>query len=108
MDTPGRLEKCTQVIELANVYWGWDSTYWFEPYKQVINNNLSTEDFIFIEPADSSLVVPDSFWNRPKRKIKVKGSYYSGRGLLKNFVIKTSGKPVKGKIFRYTELSVID
>lgn len=108
MDSPGRLEKKVQTIELYNVYWGWDSVYWFEPYKLVINKSLSKEDFIFIEPADSSLVVPDSFWHRPKRKIKIKGSYYSGMGLPNDFVIKTSGKPGKGKVFRYTELEIVD
>lgn len=108
MDTPGRLEKRIQVIELANVYWGWDSVYWYEPYKLVIDNSLNKEDFIFIEPADPSLIMPDSFWNWPKRKIRVKGSYYSGRGLPEKFVIKTSGKPAKGKVFRYTELEIAD
>ena len=108
IDSPGRLEKNVQAIELYNVYWCWDSVYWYESYKQIINKNLSKKDFIFIEPTNPGLVVPDSFWNRPKRKIKIKGSYYSGMGLPENFVIKASGKPGKGKVFRYTELEIAD
>lgn len=102
---PNLLEKNTQTIELTYLVWacGDDCAKWTPPG--------DNEEAVFIEPATSSLILPDTLnWNRTV--IQFTGSFYKQKGFPKSSFIEKKihnkyAETEKSKVFRYTNYKVI-
>ena len=104
-----KLEDKFQVIELQYIPWACDCANWATPsdiekYNDNIGDTLSSSS-IFVEPADSSVTLPDTIGYINDR-IKFTGQFYKEKGYPKGY---KSDQPVdKSRVFRYTKFEILN
>lgn len=103
---PTHLEKQEQTVSFHYIAWACDCANWAtaeDIYKYQDTDSLD-QHCVFIEPADSSLTLPDTLgYNNDI--IRFTGRYYVEKGFPKNY--KTEQPVDKAKVFRYTGYKVI-
>jgi hypothetical protein len=105
-DSTNVLENKFQQLELEYIVWGCACANWITP-KDLIKYQDSglAKHCIFIEPADSTLDLPDNFQSA-SQKIIVKGQFYAREDYPKG-TIQTEETLEKAKVFRYTKIKVV-
>lgn len=99
----GKIEN----LELEYIVWGCACANWILPLDRVkYQNSGLAAHCIFLEPADSSLNIPENF-DAYRNKLQVKGQYYVIKGYPKGLVQGEEGIG-KAKVFRYTELRMVN
>lgn len=102
------LEKKEQTKALPYIAWGCDCANWatiddIRKYSDNISDTLA-ERSIFIEPADPSLILPDTLCYTGDI-INFTGHFYIGKGFPKGY---SSEQNVdKARVFRYTKYQII-
>ncbi|GAB2833533.1 hypothetical protein GCM10027043_39440 [Ferruginibacter profundus] len=102
-DSTNELTGKIQQLELEYVVWGCACANWISPgdrIKYQKENALSSHS-IFIEPADSTLRLPD-FFDASKHNLIVTGQFYKNEDYPKG-TLQTEENLEKAKVFRYTE-----
>src|SRR5687767_10999527 len=100
---PIGLEKLGKTIEYINVSYAAIScscAQWVLNPKP--NQDLSESEQIYIEPANDSLINPNSDWDGKTLpyQFKLRGSFYTEKGYPENYYAK--GDPRPARVFRYT------
>lgn len=105
-DSTNVLENKVQQLELEYIAWGCACANWITP-KDMIKYQDSglAKHCIFIEPADSTLEIPDIF-QPVTQKIIVKGQFYVREDYPKG-TIQTEENLDKAKVFRYTKIKIL-
>ena len=102
------LDEKKQTINLSYVTWACDCANWATPEdieKYNDNNGDSLAHLsIFIEPADSSLTLPDTL-GYSGDLIRFTGRFYKKKGFPKGY--ESIEHPDKARVFRYTAYKVI-
>ena len=102
---PKKLDGKTQTVEFHYIMWACECANWATPgdiYRYQDTGDLS-EHCVYIEPADSSLILPDTVGCNLDI-VQFTGQYYVDKGLPN---IKTEQQVDKAKIFRYTAYKII-
>lgn len=97
-----------ETIVVAYINWACDCANFIE--LKNLKDEMREDSCIFIEPADSSLVVPRHFYDTGhfSQDLQLTGRYYLARGIPKSYEQKTSQKPDWARVFRYTAIKVVD
>lgn len=110
-DYPRNLSSKIDTIEVIYVAWACDCANWLPVPRENQNEDVQSEDCIFITPSPDSLDIPQSFWgdefDYSNRKLRLIGSYYNTKGIPKDYDMNTEVKPDKAKVFRYTKVEVV-
>lgn len=105
-DSTNTLTGKTETLELEYIDWFCACANWITSRdKKKYKDNGLAKHTIFIEPADSSLNLPESF-NRIEDRIKVTGQFYI-RDDYPQGTVQTEEPLEKAKVFRYTNIKVI-
>lgn len=106
-DSTNTLTGKTENLELDYIVWGCACANWVTPtdFDKYQDNKLA-EHCIFIEPVSDSLELP-IYFDPSRHRIKVKGEFYTRPDYPKG-TVQTEEKLEKAKVFRYTEIEVID
>jgi hypothetical protein len=106
-DSTNVLTGKTEQLELEYIVWGCACANWISPSDRIKYEKESTlsDHCIFLEPAASTLCLPD-FFDASKHNLIVKGQFYSKKDYPKGS-IQTEQMLEKAKVFRYTEFSMI-
>jgi hypothetical protein len=104
-----RLEDKVQTIELEYIPWACDCANWssaedIDTYHDNKDDSLAILS-IFVEPADPSLVLPDTIGYINDR-IRFTGQFYKAKGFPEGFT--SSEKGIKSRVFRYTKFEVLN
>jgi len=103
------IENKEQVIELSYIAWACDCANWatLDDIRKYNDDSVDTlaDRSIFIEPADTSLILPDTLGYNGDI-IKFTGHFYKEKGYPKNY--RSGEKPDKARVFRYTRYQVIE
>lgn len=105
-----KLEEKEQTLVLSYIVWGCDCANWVTPEdidKYHDAGDLLAEHSIFIEPADSSLSLPDSLSAHSVR-IKFTGHFYKHFGYPKGYSSNEFPSPDKAPVFRYTKYELLN
>jgi hypothetical protein len=105
---PNKLDGKTQTVEFHYIMWACECANWATPddiYRYQDTGDLS-EHCVFIEPADSSLTLPDTLGYNSDI-IQFTGQYYVDKGF-PNEYIKTEQRVDKARVFRYTAYKIIE
>ena len=108
-DPANQLESKVQKLELRAI--GISGPIWIsaELLKKYENKRTKPgemlEHCIYIEPADSTLIVPESF-DPGRQKIVVEGQFYVHNDYPKG-TIRTEDNEPKARVFRYSKLEVV-
>ena len=104
-----KLEDKVQTIELQFIPWACDCANWattsdIEKYHENIDDTLARLS-IFVEPAYSSVILPDTVGYINDR-IKFVGQFYREKGFPKDH---KSDQPVEqSRVFRYTKYEILN
>jgi hypothetical protein len=106
-DSTNTLTGKTENLELDYIVWGCACANWVTPtdFHKYQDNKLA-EHCIFIEPVDDSLELP-IYFDASRHRIKVTGQFYTRPDYPKG-TVQTEEQLEKAKVFRYTEIEVID
>ena len=106
-DSTNILELGIKKLELEYVLWGCACANWITPVDRIKYDTSGLEEHcIFIEPADSSLELPDSTFKYDKENIKVTGQFYVRKDYPKGTV--EMEEPLgKAKVFRFTKIEIV-
>lgn len=102
------LDEKTQTIELSYIAWGSDCANWAtrDDIKKYNDSGDTLADLsIFIEPADNSLILPDTLGYNGDL-IQFTGQFYKSKGFPKGY--SSNEMPDKSRVFRYTKYKVIE
>jgi hypothetical protein len=112
LDRPSNLTGKTETIVVYYINWACDCPDFIESgyYDCQPHYEPKEEDCIFIEPSNSDLKVPMSFYEKEyfTKKLRLTGQFYQDKGIPKTYEQKTPEKPNKAKVFRYDEIEIID
>lgn len=99
----GKIEN----LELDYIVWGCACANWVTPsdFAKYQYNKLA-EHCIFIEPASENLELP-IYFDASRHRIKIKGQFYTRSDYPKG-TVQTEEQLEKAKVFRYTEMDVVD
>lgn len=102
------IDKEEQTIELSYIAWACDCANWatlddIRKYNDNFGDTLADRS-IFIEPADTSLILPDTIGYNGDI-IKLTGHFYKEKGYPKGY--SSDENPKKARVFRYTSYQVI-
>jgi hypothetical protein len=105
---PNQLEEKEQTIELTYIAWACDCANWataedIEKYNY--NSDTMAAHCIFIDPADTSLLLPERA-GIVGQYIRFTGRFYTEKGIPASFEY-GDVKPGKARIFRYTKYEVL-
>ncbi len=105
-DSTNTLTGKTETLELEYIDWSCACANWITIVdKKKYKDSGLVKHSIFIEPADSSLNLPESF-NHLQNRIKVTGQFYVREDYPQGTV--QMEEPLeKAKIFRYTSIQII-
>lgn len=100
--------KKVETLDLTYIAWACDCANWaseesMSKYPHNADDSLAIMS-IFIEPADSSLVLPDTL-GYSGDKVRFTGSFYEYSGFLENY--QSIKSPDKARVFRYTRYKVL-
>ena len=106
-DEPRTLSPKEETITVTYVNWACDCAD-FADLKNT-RGEISEDSCIFIEPADTSLIVPRTYYDRDhfSKALQLTGHYYLHKGIPRSYDQKTPEKPVKARVFRYTKLQMV-
>lgn len=102
------LEDTTRILDLSYIAWGCECANWAteaDINKLHDDGDKLADKSIFIEPADSSLELPDTL-GYSGDLIRFIGQFYKDKGYPKQYV-KTEQKVDKAKVFRYTKYEIL-
>jgi hypothetical protein len=101
------LENKITTDNLIYIAWACECANWIEEnkYNEYEKENKLDDSSIFLEPADSSLILPDTL-GYSADIIKFTGQFYTEKGYPKNYP-KSEEKPEPARVFRYTNYKVI-
>lgn len=104
----GGLEPQVQTLELHYIAWACDCANWatqedIEENPHNYGDSLAM-NCIFVEPANSSLALPDSL-HYPRDVIRFTGQFYRDKGFPKNYY--SFQDPEPARVFRYTSYVVV-
>jgi hypothetical protein len=106
-DSTNILERKVQRLELEYIVWGCACANWITPADRIkYDTNGLADHCIFIEPADSSLELPDGTFQFDKENIRVTGQFYVRKDYPKG-TIEMEEHLDKAKVFRFTKIEVI-
>ena len=107
-DPANTLDSKIQKLELEYIVWGCACANWITPkdYKKYQDSGLA-KYCIFIEPSDTTKLFPDSLFHFDKNNIIVTGQFYIKEDYPKG-TYETEEQIDKAKVFRYTDLKIID
>ncbi len=106
--SPQSLETRVQTIELSYIAWACDCANWatsedINRYADNYGDSLA-QLCIFVEPGESSLVLPDTIgYNNDL--VRFTGSFYEKAGFPKGY--RSEEHADKGRVFRYTKFEVV-
>lgn len=111
LDRPYFLSDKRETIEVNYVMWSCDCSDFIET--KYYNNNVGEareDDYIFIEAADSSLIVPRDFYvnGRFTKSLRLTGQFYKKKGVSRTYELKTPEKPEWARVFRYDKMEIVD
>ena len=111
-DRPSDLSDKRETIEVYHINWACDCPDFIEGsyYEKNPAYESREEDCIFIEPANSEVEIPESYYNEGhfKKRLRLTGSFYLKEGIPASYQKKTPGeKPDKAKVFRYDKIEYI-
>ncbi len=106
-DTANVLSGKTEELVLQYIAWGCACANWVTPHDlKLFEGDELAQHCIFIEAADSSVLLPQNF-DPFKQRIKVAGRFYVRPGFPQGYY--ESEEPVeKARVFRYTRLRMIN
>ena len=106
-DSTNTLTGKTENLELDYIVWGCACANWVTPtdFDKYQGNKLA-EHCIFIEPVSDTLDLP-IYFDASRHRIKLKGEFYTRPDYPKG-TLQTEEQLEKAKVFRYTEIEVID
>jgi hypothetical protein len=111
LDRPRHLANKTETIELTYINWACACAPFLETkyYAQDPNYEARDEDCIFIEPADPTKAIPESYENGGywDYQLKLTGQFYLDKGVPESYVQETSEKPEPARVFRYETFELI-
>ncbi len=106
-DSTNTLTGKTENLELDYIVWGCACANWVTPTDlDKYQDNKLAEHCIFIEPASDSMELP-IYFDAARHRIKVKGQFYTRPDYPKG-TVQTEEQLEKARVFRYTEIQVID
>jgi hypothetical protein len=104
----GQLKSEIETLELTYIAWACDCANWASAESMAKHPHNADDSLaimsLFIEPADSSLVLPDTL-GYSGDKIRFTGSFYEYRGFPENY--RSIENPDKARVFRYTHYQVL-
>ncbi len=103
-----QLEGTSQNLELSYIAWACDCANWAteaDIRSTGENQDSLSHKSVFIEPADSSLALPDTL-GFSGDLIRFTGQFYKEKGYPKKYPL-TEMKVEKAKVFRYTGYTVL-
>lgn len=106
-DSTNTLTGKIENLDLEYIVWGCACANWVTPtdFAKYQDNKLA-EHCIFIEPAKDSLELP-IYFDVSRHRIKIKGQFYTRPGYPRG-TVQTEELLEKAKVFRYTEIEVVD
>jgi hypothetical protein len=107
-DATNTLESKIQHLELEYIIWDYSFPNWIttEDRNKYYTKELLEAHSFYIEPANSSLNLPDSAFRFDKDNIKVTGQFYVRKDYPQG-TIELEEPMVKAKVFRYTKIEVV-
>lgn len=102
-----KLENKIQSVEFHYIMWACECANWatLDDIRKYENTDNLSDHCIFIEAADSSLILPDTLgYNNDV--IQFTGQYYKNIGYPNDYVI-SEQQVDKAKVFRYTSYKII-
>ena len=101
------LENGIRTVNLTYISWACECANWIEEgnYDKYSDQDKLAENSIFLEPVDSSLILPDTL-GYSADIIKFTGQFYTEKGYPKNYP-KSEQKPEPARVFRYINYKVI-
>ena len=102
-----KLDGKVQKIQLEYIAWACDCANWALPNdieKYHDHGDTLSELCVFIEPADSSLILPNGV-GASMNVIEFTGQFYKIKGFPKGY--KSAEMPDKARVFRYTKYRLI-
>ncbi len=108
-DTPKILSNHEETIEVSYIRWACDCANWLPDaaHTSAPDYELQPEDCIFIEPASSDIIIPESFFENSTNTLRITGKYYQDRGIARRYDMKTPDKPERARVFRYYAYKII-
>lgn len=104
-DPKNTLEPKIETLELDYVVFGCACANWIKKEDlEKDNGKLNMEHYIFIEPANSKLQLPDEF-DAFKNRIRVTGQFYKNKDYPKG-MIKGEENLERAKVFRYNKIEL--
>ena len=106
-NTKNILETKVETLELEYIVFGCACANWIkkEDFKND-NGKLNLEHYIFIEPANTKLKLPNEF-DAFKDRIRVTGQFYKNKDYPKG-TIKGEENLERAKVFRYNKIDIIN
>jgi hypothetical protein len=106
-DSTNILEPKIQRLELEYIAWGCACANWITPTDRIkYDTNGLADHCIFIEPADNTLVFPDSTFQFDKENIRVTGQFYVRKDYPKG-TIELEEHLDKARVFRFTKIAIV-
>ena len=101
------LENKIITVDLFYIAWACDCANWIEEdnYEKYSDQDNMAENSIFLEPADSNLILPDTL-GYSADIIKFTGQFYTEKGYPKTYP-RSEQNPEPARVFRYTNYKVI-
>jgi hypothetical protein len=106
-DSTNTLTEKIENLELEYIVWGCACANWITPTDlDKYQDNKLADHCIFIEAANDSLELP-IYFDASRHRIKIKGQFYIRPDYPKG-TVQTEERLEKAKVFRYTEIEVVD
>ena len=102
-----KLEDKEQTIELEYIAWACDCANWATPHdvaKYYDKGDTLASLSIYVEPADSTLRLPENIGYNADR-VRFTGRFYKEKGFPANYT--SIENPDKARVFRYTQYKII-
>lgn len=107
-DSTNKLTDKIETLEVEYTVWGCACPNWIRTIDN--ENNDTTKNYIslhfYIEPADKSLELSNHF-DASKHKLKLTGQFYENEDYPQGTIEMEEPMP-KAKVFRYTEIEVLE
>ena len=105
LDRPYFLSDKRETIEVSYIMWSCDCADFIETkYYHGDIREAREGDYIFIEAADSSLIVPGDFY---VNGLRLTGEFYRKKGISRTYELKTEEKPEWARVFRYDKMEIV-
>ena len=108
LDEPRTLSAKEETITVCYVNWACDCADFIA--QKNMKDKIQEDSCFFIEPADSSLKVPENFYDTDRfhKALVLTGRFYMHKGIPRSYEQKTEEKPGKARVFRYTVIKMVE